>query len=147
MKSVFGSGNVVSNIFGLLSFGRVAEQITGPPAQVTTTYPTNGSTNQQLDVTITWERPSMAQSYNVYFGTESGNLTFIDNRLARSYAPPGLALGTTYFFRIDAVNSEGTTTGTEVSFTTWNAADIWTDEQTGIPWTDDDGNYIPHEKD
>lgn len=147
MKSVFSGGNIASNIFGLLSFGRVAEQITGPPAQVTVTSPEDGATNLQLDMTISWGRPSQAQSYDVYFGTVSGSLSFIDNRLARTYAPPGLALDTTYYFRIDAVNSKGTTTGDEVSFSTWAADDIWVDEETGVPWTDDDGVYIQHEKD
>lgn len=148
MKSVFSGGNIASNIFGLLSFGRVAEQITGPPAQVTVISPEDSATNLQLDMAISWGRPSMAQSYDVYFGTVSGSLTLVsEGQLARTYVPEGLELDGTYIFRIDAVNSEGTTAGKEVSFSIWAAADIWTDEQTGIPWTDDDGNYIPHEKD
>jgi len=52
--------------FILLSRRR-AESITGPPAKVTTTSPVNGAVNQQLDITITWLRPSQAQSYIVYF--------------------------------------------------------------------------------
>lgn len=127
-------------LFGFLRRRRV-EQITSPPAQVTVTDPENGATNLQLDMTISWIKPAQAQSYNVYFGTVSDSLSFIDNRLARTYAPPGLALDMTYYFRIDSVNSKGTTTGDEFSFSTWSADDIWTDGD-GNPWTDGDGNYI-----
>ena len=49
------------------------------------------------------------------------------------------------YFRIDAVNTLGTTAGDVVSFSTWAADDIWTD-QDGVPWTDQDGIYIPHER-
>ena len=143
MKSVFSGGNVVSNIFGLLSFGRVAEQITGPPAQVTVTSPEDGATNLQLDMTISWGRPSQAQSYDVYFYTETGvpGDAVSEGQLARSYVPSGLALDSTYYFRIDSKNSFGTTTGDEMSFSTWSESDIETDEA-GVPLTDERGQYL-----
>ena len=127
----------------LTKCGRVAEQIIGVPAKVTSTTPSDGAVNQQLDVTITWSKPSMAQSYDVYFYTETGvpGAAVNEGQLARSYVPSGLALDSTYYFRIDSKNSFGTTTGDEMSFSTWSESDIETDEA-GVPLTDERGQYL-----
>ena len=58
---------------------------------------------------------------------------------------PTLAFGETYYWRVDAKNTIGTTTGDVLSFSTWAEADIWTDGD-GNPWTDQDGNYIEYEE-
>lgn len=129
--------------FGFLTRRR-AEQITAPPAKVTTTNPANGTVNLQLDAVISWARSSMAQSYNVYFGEDPEN--FGDPKQstsARTYVPGELlALDGTYYFRIDSINSEGTTTGDVVSFSTWSADDILTLDDGITPRTTDTGEYI-----
>ena len=131
--------------------GSRREQITGPPAKVSVinlvragySVAASGATNQQLDISVQWARPSMAQSYDVYIGpSEVGLVLDSDNQTARVYVPT-LALDSTYYMRIDSVNTEGTTTGDVFSFGTWSADDIWTDDN-DIPWTDGDGNYIEH---
>ena len=146
---------VADTISAPISRRRYAEQITSAPAKVASIVLTRGSysvaasgaTNQQLDVVVEWPRPSMAQRYDVYIGATAETIALVsDNQLARAYVPT-LALDSTYYFRIDAVNDLGTTAGDVCSFSTWAAADIWTDKQTGIPWTDDYGNYIPHDRD
>lgn len=127
--------------FGLFR-NRKPETITGVPGKVSNIIPINNSINQQLDLSIRWTKSSMAQSYNVYLGeTEIGMSLVSTEQLAKSYNPPGLALDSEYFFRIDSVNTFGTTTGDVMSFSTWHESDIWTDEN-GIPWTDEYGNYI-----
>ena len=121
------------------------EVIDSPPDKVTAITPSNLSVNLQLDQTISWGRPLRAQSYDVYLGTTAETLVLVsDGQVARVFVPT-LALDTTYYFRIDSVNTLGTTAGDVVSFSTWNADDIWTD-QDGVPWTDQDGIYIPHER-
>ena len=63
----------------------------------------------------------MAETYNIYFGTESGNLTLIDTYVSDlSIVVPvsPLAYNTVYYWRVDARNDEGTTTGDEWRFTT-----------------------------
>lgn len=124
-------------------FGARAEQITGVPDKVTIVFPPDESINQQLDVVITWAKPSMAQSYDVYFYTETGvpGTAVSEGQLARTYVPSNLALDSTYYFRIDSVNSFGTTTGDEISFSTWASTDIWTTDN-GTPVTTDTGEYI-----
>ena len=121
------------------------EVIDSPPDKVTAITPSNLSVNLQLDQTISWGRPLRAQSYDVHLGATTETLVLVsDGQVARVFVPT-LALDTTYYFRIDSVNTLGTTTGDVVSFSTWNADDIWTD-QDGVPWTDQDGIYIPHER-
>lgn len=132
----------------LMRMGR-AETITGPPAKVSTinlvrgsySVAASGATNQQLDVSVQWARPAMAQRYDVYIGPSAESLVLVsDNQSARVYVPT-LALDSTYYMRIDAVNSLGTTTGDVFSFSTWASADIETTDA-GIPVTSSDGEYV-----
>ena len=121
------------------------EVIDSPPDKVTTITPSNLSVNLQLDQTISWGRSLRAQSYDVHLGATTETLVLVsDGQVSRVFVPT-LALDTTYYLRIDSVNTLGTTTGDVISFSTWNADDIWTD-QDGVPWTDQDGIYIPHER-
>ena len=118
------------------------EQITGPPAKVSIVSPANGAVNQQLDVYLSWIKPSMARRYDVYFGATAETIALVSaGQTARVYVPTDLALDSTYYFRIDSVNEFGTTTGDVCSFSTWAAADILLDES-GIPITDENGEYI-----
>ena len=119
-----------------------AEQITGPPAKASIVSPANGAVNQQLDVYLSWAKPSMARRYDVYFGSTAGTIALVsEDQTARAYVPTGLALDSTYYFRIDSVNEFGTTTGDVCSFSTWAAADVLLDES-GNPITDEIGEYI-----
>ena len=118
------------------------EQITSPPAKVSIVSPANGAVNQQLDVYLSWAKPSMARRYDVYFGTSAGSIALVSNdQAARVKEIPGLELDSTYYFRIDSVNEFGTTTGDVCSFSTWAAADVLLDES-GNPITDENGEYI-----
>ena len=129
----------------MLRFGfkcRKRELITGVPAKVSTVSPSNGAVNQQLDVYLSWGKPSMARSYDVYFGLTAGTIALVsEDQTARAYVPTSLELDSTYYFRIDAVNEFGTTTGDVCSFSTWAAADVLLDES-GNPITDENGEYI-----
>ena len=118
------------------------EEITSPPAKVSIVSPANGAVNQQLDVYLSWAKPPMARRYDVYFGSTAGTIALVsEDQTARAYVPTGLALDSTYYFRIDSVNEFGTTTGDVCSFSTWAAADVLLDES-GNPITDENGEYI-----
>lgn len=125
------------------------DQITGPPTKVNAatlfrgsySVSASGATNQQLDVSIQWTRPSMARWYDVYLDTVNPPTTKVsDNQSARVFVPT-LELDTTYYLRIDAANALGSTTGDVLSFSTWSADDILTDGD-GAPVTDGNGEYI-----
>lgn len=130
-------------------FKRRRVSITGPPSKVsgivltrgTYSVAASGATNQQLDVIVEWPRPAMAQRYDVYIGATAETIALVsDDQVARAYVPT-LELDSTYYLRIDSVNTLGTTTGDVVSFSTWSIEDILTDGD-GVPVTDGNGEYI-----
>jgi len=92
-----------------------------PPGQATYLTPSDGEINvNRKTVTLNWTAGSDAASHNVYLGTSAvfGQEDFKGNQTSTSYKPSVLRKGTTYYWRIDEVNSDGTTEGTVWSFTT-----------------------------
>jgi hypothetical protein len=97
-----------------------------PPSKPTNPTPANAADDVTLDqATVTWEDGGGATSYNVYYGTESENLSLVSEGQAEtSFTVTGITNGAPYdyeitrYWRIDAVNDVGTTTGDEWSFTT-----------------------------
>lgn len=91
-----------------------------PPAKATDPTPEDGATKLAVDVTLGWQGSAGAESYDLYFGSANPPVTRIAAGLAETaYAPPStLAYGTTYFWRVDAKNSIGTTAGDVWTFST-----------------------------
>ena len=95
---------------------------TGPvlPGKATSPAPSNGATGVSTSATLSWASGTNTDSFDVYFGTDStpdaGELQ--GNQTATSFDPGTLASSTTYYWRIDSVNGDGTTTGDVWSFTT-----------------------------
>jgi subtilisin family serine protease len=91
-----------------------------PPSKPINPSPSNGAGGQSIDVDISWSDGGGAASYDVYFGTDptpdSGE--FKDNQTGTSYEPGTLSYSSTYYWKIDAKNASGTTTGDIWSFTT-----------------------------
>lgn len=80
--------------------------------------PANGATEQPLVPTLTWSAGTAATSHDIYFGTTNPP-PFQTNHTSAAYVhPSSLAINTTYFWRVDEVNADGTTTGVVWSFTT-----------------------------
>ena len=76
----------------------------------------NGNT-----ITFTWTA-NYADSYSFYLGTSANTLTKLADipAVSASYTPATLDPNTKYYWRIDAVNANGTTTGTVWNFKTAN---------------------------
>jgi len=58
--------------------------------------------------TLSWSPGKYAAWHNVYFGTDSNDLTLVSENQpldSNSYGPVAVELGTTYFWRIDEANS------------------------------------------
>ena len=89
------------------------------PTKAVISSPTNGAENQLTGVDITWSDGGGATSYDVYFGTDStpDASEFKGNQPGTTYEPGTLPEGVTHYWRIDAVNDGGTTTGDVWSFT------------------------------
>ena len=102
------------------SFTTNAEPPPTHPFKTTTPNPSNGATEQSIETDVSWSDGGGAVTFDVYFGTTPapGSGEFKGNQSGTSYDPGTLAYSTTYFWRIDAKNSVGTTTGDVWSFTT-----------------------------
>ncbi|MHC4395735.1 MAG: DNRLRE domain-containing protein [Planctomycetota bacterium] len=91
-----------------------------PPGQASNPSPADSAADVSVDVDLSWTAGSDSTSSNVYFGNDStpdsGELQ--GNQTATTFDPGTLAIGTTYYWRIDEINASGTTTGTVWSFTT-----------------------------
>lgn len=95
-------------------------------SKATTPSPTNANTSVTLDqTTISWADGGDSDSFDVYYGIESGNLTKVsDAQVGLSYTITDTTNGSpfeylvTRYWRIDSTNDAGTVTGDEWSFTT-----------------------------
>jgi hypothetical protein len=87
------------------------------PDQAFDPVPGGGSTGIALDTDLSWSAGTGATSHDVYFGTNTSP-AFQGNVTATTFDPGGLQLNQTYYWRVDEVNAQGTTTGQLWSFTT-----------------------------
>lgn len=100
---------------GAYEYGGAAP--TDPPDPAYNPSPADDATGVSATPTLTWSVDGYTDNVDVYFGTVSGSLTSIGNQQTNSYAPGSVNYSIEYFWRIDANNAYGTTTGTEWSFT------------------------------
>ena len=92
-----------------------------PPGQATNPSPADSATNVDVDADLSWTAGTGSTSSDVYFGTTSPG-AFQGNQTATTFDPGAMANDTTYYWRIDEINGDGTTTGNVWSFTTIVAA-------------------------
>ncbi|MCF7674218.1 MAG: DUF6288 domain-containing protein [Akkermansiaceae bacterium] len=95
----------------------------GPPAKAFRPMPWNGMKAVATNVgTLKWVagKSATASSHDVYFGTDPtpDSSEFKGNQTGTTYNPGPLSPGTTYYWRVDQVNAQGTMTGDVWSFTT-----------------------------
>ncbi|MDH3647441.1 MAG: M6 family metalloprotease domain-containing protein [Gammaproteobacteria bacterium] len=88
-----------------------------PPGVASNPDPANGATGVAANATLAWTAGTNTQSHDVYFGT-SINPPFMGNQPAASFDPGTMIEDTVYYWRIDEVNTFGTTQGSLWSFTT-----------------------------
>jgi hypothetical protein len=105
--------DVELEVFGGPTSGSAPGPVSGPG-------PADGATAVALDTDLAWTAGNGALSHDVYFGTASspGVGEFRGNQAGPAFDPGPLAPATTYFWRIDEVNADGTTPGCTWSFTT-----------------------------
>lgn len=88
----------------------------GLPARAQPLQPTHLSASWTGADRLTWAPAEGATSHDVYFGTHFP-LAFQGNQVASSWDAGPLVPGQTYYWRVDAVNTAGTTTGWTSRFT------------------------------
>ena len=92
---------------------------TGPPDPAANPDPEDGATGIATSPTWSWAAGAGAQAHDVYFGTVAGALPLVsEGQAGTTFTPGPLDLDTAYYWRIDEVNSIGTTEGGEWSFKT-----------------------------
>jgi len=98
----------------------VTETSTQGPGQTSNPTPSNGAGSVSVDQVLSWGAGAGATSYDVYLGTSSalGGGDFRGSQSGTSFDPGTLAYSTTYYWRIDSSNGNGTTQGNVWSFTT-----------------------------
>jgi hypothetical protein len=99
----------------------------GSPAKAFRPMPWDGMSSVALDAgTLKWVagESATASSSDVYFGTDATPDAgeFVGNQSGAAFNPGLLSAGTTYYWRVDQVNAQGTTTGDVWSFTTPNTS-------------------------
>lgn len=87
------------------------------------TYPTDGATDITLTPTLTWDEVDEAEEYEIELSTESdfSSTVFSEDGLEDTEYAIGsgtLENGTTYFWRVKALNSDGESLWSDASFTT-----------------------------
>lgn len=89
----------------------------GLPAAASGPVPAHNSINQPASSDLDWATAARATSYRVYFGTTNPP-PFIGSTSSSAWNLPNLANNTQYTWRVDTVNSSGTTTGPTWTFRT-----------------------------
>ncbi len=93
----------------------VPQAALSPPIRASNPNPANGATGVKMTPILTWNAGDYAASHEVYFGTDAGavkNATKASPEFkgvkalgSESYDPGKLAWATTYYWRVDEVNS------------------------------------------
>jgi len=100
------------------------------PPVPTLSSPTDGATGVATKPTLSWNASTGATSYTLQVSTSSSFSSFAVNQSGintTSYAVSGLANSTTYYWRVNATNSNGTSDWSSIwSFTTVSATASWT---------------------
>jgi PKD repeat protein len=113
--------NIVSSGGAVLTVAVVVEQQTSVPGQASSPTPANGKVGVSISGSLNWTAGTNTDTHVVYFGTSQ------IPPMIGSQSSTGLVTGvlnerTTYYWRVDEVNEQGTTVGTTWSFTTRDAA-------------------------
>lgn len=88
-----------------------------PPGPATNPQPADGAAAVPLNASLIWTAGGAATAYDVYFGTISPG-EFRASVSGTTFRPGSLQLNQTCYWRIDAMNDHGTTTGAVWSFRT-----------------------------
>lgn len=86
-----------------------------PPGAPSSPSPADGAADVTPSVTLTWSATN-ATSYEVRLGTTNPPPVVATGLTSASYSPSGLPAGTTYYWRVAAANSTGSTLGPIWSF-------------------------------
>jgi alpha-tubulin suppressor-like RCC1 family protein len=126
VRAVNANGRVLANNGHWWHFATASSAAPASPGPFGKTLPAANADNVLASVTLFWGASSNATSYQVCVGLAPGDCGFTGgwvNTSATSYNLSGLALGTTYWWQVRAINAGGETAadnGIWWQFTTQN---------------------------
>ena len=99
--------------------GAKLDALAAPPAPAAPSNPNpaSGAALTTVAPSLAWSAAANASSYDIYFGTASSP-GLVQNTTGLSYSPGTLAGNTTYFWKVVAKNSSGSTPSATWSFST-----------------------------
>jgi len=112
IDEINAEGTTTGNVWSFTT-----EAVPSPPGQASNPSPANSASDVSINADLSWTAGSGATSHDVYFGTTSPG-AYQGNQTATTFDTGAMANDTTYYWRIDEVNAQGTTTGVVWSFTT-----------------------------
>jgi hypothetical protein len=135
VDSVNAAGTTKGNVWSFTT----EPSLPPPPDKVAGPSPADGAPDVPLTTDLGWGAAARADSYDVYIGTDQSAITaadtgspeFMGNLTDLTYDPGTLDYSTTYYWRIDSVNTAGTTPGDVWSFTTEASPTTPPDKVTG----------------
>jgi len=90
-----------------------------PPGRAFDPAPSNGATDVSTSTTLSWSEPAgTISSRQIYLGTSPSLVTLVSTSTSPVSLETELDAGTTYYWRVDLINSAGTTQGITFVFTT-----------------------------
>ncbi|MHC4693663.1 MAG: DUF362 domain-containing protein [Planctomycetota bacterium] len=114
----FGDGVVDGKDLGIVIENWLTATVIPPlPQKAGSPEPFDGAVDVNTILTLSWTPGAGAESHDVYIGT-STLMFFLSRQTHTTFAPGSLSADTTYYWRIDEINSWGKTKGTVWSFTT-----------------------------
>jgi PKD repeat protein len=88
------------------------------PGAASNPSPADGASGVDVNASLNWSAGAQAESHDVHFGDTQNPPLVSAGQAGASYDPGQLDTSTTYYWRVDEVNSLGTTAGAEWNFTT-----------------------------
>ena len=118
------NNGVITTLDVVLVSNHIGEQWLPPPYAPSTPSPPDNATGVDIATNLSWaggDPDGDSVTYDVYFGTASSPPKVISNQSITSYNPGTMSYSTTYYWKIVAWDSHGTTTpGLIWHFTTVN---------------------------
>ena len=113
-----GTDNVSQSVY--IDYMELLDGSSVPPGSFTLISPANAATNQSLNVQLSWNASSNASSYAVVVDNNSNfsSPEYSQTVTGTNCNPTGLANSTTYYWKVTAINANGSTPSASRSFTT-----------------------------
>jgi len=130
LKSVATTGkisNVPSGTLNLLLYSNFTPTTVTVPSIPTLSSPTNGSTGVSTSPVLSWSASTGAASYTVQVSIDPNFASFVTNTTStsNSFNASGLSGNTTYYWRINAQNTAGSSAWSQVwTFITANNVNL-----------------------